>query len=194
MPDWASGFDVRDPRRMQFRRQGLAGYRPHPGPAPARPARGHSSLRRTLLSQRTSFPTSLPGSSSPGLQSTRHDQQQPIEVSFIVPDSPITKGLARLDYDQGGTLQQQRRPPARYGNSLGTGSPNRKAQRQKRRTSISSLCGRTTTATAPRSLRRRSGTMIRPCLILRYLDLVTRGLLWSCGKLNDDYLKPVARK
>ena len=28
----------------------------------------------------------------------------------------------------------------------------------------------------------------------RYLDLVTRGLLWSCGKLNDDYLKPVVRK
>ena len=25
----------------------------------------------------------------------------------------------------------------------------------------------------------------------RYLDLVTRGLLWSCDKLNDTYLKPV---
>ena len=24
----------------------------------------------------------------------------------------------------------------------------------------------------------------------RYLDLVTRGLLWSCDKLNDSYLKP----
>ena len=24
----------------------------------------------------------------------------------------------------------------------------------------------------------------------RYLDLVARGLLWSCDKLNDDYLKP----
>nr|AIA93105.1 CAZy families CBM32 protein [uncultured Pirellula sp.] len=23
----------------------------------------------------------------------------------------------------------------------------------------------------------------------RYLDLITRGLLWSCNKLNDDYLK-----
>ena len=23
----------------------------------------------------------------------------------------------------------------------------------------------------------------------RYLDLVTRGLLWSCNKLNDTYLK-----
>jgi type 1 glutamine amidotransferase len=23
----------------------------------------------------------------------------------------------------------------------------------------------------------------------RYLELVTRGLLWSCDKLNDDYLK-----
>ena len=22
----------------------------------------------------------------------------------------------------------------------------------------------------------------------RYLDLLTRGLLWSCDKLNDDYL------
>jgi type 1 glutamine amidotransferase len=24
----------------------------------------------------------------------------------------------------------------------------------------------------------------------RYLDLVTRGLLWSCDKLDDKYLKP----
>jgi hypothetical protein len=24
----------------------------------------------------------------------------------------------------------------------------------------------------------------------RYLNLVTRGLLWSCDKLNDTYLKP----
>ena len=28
---------------------------------------------------------------------------------------------------------------------------------------------------------------------VRYLDLVTRGLLWSCDKLNDTYLKPVAK-
>ena len=28
----------------------------------------------------------------------------------------------------------------------------------------------------------------------RYLDLVTRGLLWSCGKLDAKYLKPVASK
>ena len=27
----------------------------------------------------------------------------------------------------------------------------------------------------------------------RYLDLVTRGLLWSCDKLNDTYLKPVPK-
>jgi len=28
------------------------------------------------------------------------------------------------------------------------------------------------------------------CADPRYLDMVTRGLLWSCDKLNDDYLKP----
>jgi len=27
----------------------------------------------------------------------------------------------------------------------------------------------------------------------RYLDLVTRGLLWSCNKLNDQYLKPAKK-
>jgi type 1 glutamine amidotransferase len=27
----------------------------------------------------------------------------------------------------------------------------------------------------------------------RYLDLVTRGLLWSCDKLNDKYLRPAAK-
>ena len=27
----------------------------------------------------------------------------------------------------------------------------------------------------------------------RYLDMVTRGLLWSCDKLNADYLKPQAK-
>ena len=28
----------------------------------------------------------------------------------------------------------------------------------------------------------------------RYLDLITRGLLWSCGKLDSGYLKPVTAK
>lgn len=28
------------------------------------------------------------------------------------------------------------------------------------------------------------------CADPRYLDMVTRGLLWSCDKLNDEYLKP----
>ena len=28
----------------------------------------------------------------------------------------------------------------------------------------------------------------------RYLDFVTRGLLWSCGKLDKEYLKPTAEK
>jgi type 1 glutamine amidotransferase len=27
----------------------------------------------------------------------------------------------------------------------------------------------------------------------RYLDLVTRGLLWSCGKLDQGYLKTSAK-
>jgi len=27
----------------------------------------------------------------------------------------------------------------------------------------------------------------------RYLDMVTRGLLWSCDKLNDTYLKPTPK-
>jgi hypothetical protein len=27
----------------------------------------------------------------------------------------------------------------------------------------------------------------------RYLDLVTRGLLWSVGKLDEAHLKPAAR-
>ena len=40
------------------------------------------------------FPNVTPWFEFTGLQSTRHDQQQPIEVSFIVPDSPITKGMA----------------------------------------------------------------------------------------------------
>ena len=28
----------------------------------------------------------------------------------------------------------------------------------------------------------------------RYLNLVTRGLLWACGKLDDNYLKPGPKK
>jgi hypothetical protein len=28
----------------------------------------------------------------------------------------------------------------------------------------------------------------------QYLDLVTRGSLWACGKLNDEYLKPQGKR
>ena len=118
-----------------------------------------------------------------GMQTTGHGAQLPIEIHFTDKESPITKGIERLDDDPRRACTTT--SPTNRCRPLTLLPPARKA-----RTRRSSL-GRTNTTARPKSSARRSATTMKPVADPRYLDLVTRGLLWSVGKLDDAHFKAV---
>jgi type 1 glutamine amidotransferase len=128
-----------------------------------------------------------------GVQSTGHGPQAPIDIQFLVRDHLITWEFA--DWT---TINEEL-----YNNSAGK-----------------LLATATALARGKQTARSKDGKEIRGDHIVawtndyrgtkvfattlghnnqtvgdsRYLDLVTRGLLWSCGKLNDDHLRPLVEK
>ena len=125
-----------------------------------------------------------------GLQSTGHGPQLPIDIKFSAAESPITKGLT--DWL---TSNEEL-----YNNSEGKLLPTASALAQGTQTirnkegeakSVESVVVwtnlyRKNTKVFATTLGHNNQTVSDP----RYLDLATRGLLWSCDKLNADYLKP----
>ena len=116
-----------------------------------------------------------------GIQSTGHGAQLPIETSFLENDHAITKGLS------GWTTG----PEELYNNIkvLPTATPLARGKQ---------VAGARTSDFVVVWANDYGGTRVFSTTLGhnnqlvgdgRYLDLVTRGLLWSCGKLNDDYLK-----
>jgi hypothetical protein len=115
-----------------------------------------------------------------GLPSTGHGAQQPIEVTYVDKESPITKGLA--DWT---TINEEL-----YNNSMGklldTAHALAKGKQGKNDSVITwtnTYMGKTKVFAT--TLGHNNATVADA----RYLDLVTRGLLWSVDKLNDTYLK-----
>jgi len=117
-----------------------------------------------------------------GLQSTGHGRQAPISIGFVAPDHPVTHGLA--DWT---TINEEL-----YNNSenklLDTASSLAAGQQEgaKDAAVVWTNSYREKTNVFATTLGHNNDTVGDA----RYLDLVTRGLLWSCGKLNDTYLKP----
>ncbi len=135
------------------------------------------------------YPEVTPWFEFTGLQSTGHGPLKPIDISFAKGASPITEGLG--DWT---TINEEL-----YNNSAGK------------------LLGTATALAGGKQLvPRKDGTQVTAEAIVvwtnkyntntrvfgttlghandtvgdaRYLDLVARGLLWSCDKLNPTYLK-----
>ncbi len=123
-----------------------------------------------------------------GLQTTQHAAQEPISISFLASDSPITQGMANWK-----TIREEL-----YNNYTGklldTATPLARGRQttwdRKRRPTTSDFVVAWTnnyhgTKVFATTLGHNNETVSDP----RYLDLVTRGLLWSRGKLNAQYLK-----
>jgi hypothetical protein len=124
-----------------------------------------------------------------GLQSTGHGPQSPIDISYLQDASPINEGL-----DNWTTINEEL-----YNNSVGKlldtataiarGKQTAKNRQGVETTSESFIVWtnnyRDTARVFATSLGHNNETVADD----RYLDLVTRGLLWSCDKLSDDYLK-----
>uniref|UniRef100_A0A7C2P3N2 ThuA-like domain-containing protein n=1 Tax=Schlesneria paludicola TaxID=360056 RepID=A0A7C2P3N2_9PLAN len=192
-PNWAAGFDavihdectsdVKDlaviDRILEPHRQGLPAVLLHCG----------------MHSYRSEgYPKAVtPWFEFTGLQSTGHGPQTPIAVRFVNEGHAITRGLSgwttineELYNNSEGKLLDTATALARgvqtFKNRQGEEITNdfvvawTNAYRDKTRVFATTLGHNTQTVADP-----------------RYLDFITNGLLWSCDKLNEDYLKKTNR-
>jgi type 1 glutamine amidotransferase len=191
-PEWAAGFDViihdeccSDVKDLAIIDRILAPHR-HGLPAVILHCGEHCYRSQ-------GFPKAVtPWFEFTGLQSTGHGPQLPIEISFVATDNPISKGIANWT-----TIKEEL-----YNNSEGHLLDTASALARGRQTVT--RFGREThpdfavvwtnnyrgTKVFATTLGHNNVTVSDP----RYLEMVTRGLLWSCGKLNESYLKPGPRK
>jgi len=128
------------------------------------------------------FPDVTPWFELTGMQSTGHGAQLPIEIHFIDSESPITKSLKDWTTIHEELYNNSAGKPLDTAHALATGAQgtNRTivawTNEYKGKTKV--FC---TTI----------GHNNETCADPRYLDLVTRGLLWSVGKLDDAHFKAV---
>lgn len=119
-----------------------------------------------------------------GLQSTGHGPQEPIAITFTAKDSPITKGLA--DWT---TIKEELYNNIQIltGKELAKGKQITKGKDGATKETETVVAW--TNEYGPKKTRVFSTTIGHNNATVedaRYLDLVTRGVLWSAGKLNDD--------
>lgn len=190
--DWAKGFDVvvhdeccSDVKDIKTVEQIL---QPHRAGLPA------VILHCGMHSYRTEgYPKNTPWFDFTGLASTGHGPQVPIDISYVNEDSPITKGFKNwktvneeLYNNSAGKLHETALP-------LAVGKQMWK-QKDGSDASAEAICAWTNTYNGKTkvfatTLGHNNATVGDD----RYLDLVTRGLLWSVGKLDDAHLKPAKK-
>jgi type 1 glutamine amidotransferase len=124
-----------------------------------------------------------------GLQSTGHGPQAPIDVMFIDQENPITQGMSNwitineeLYNNSAGKLLDTAKALAR-------GKQTAKNKQKVEVTSESTVVWTNLYGDKTRVFATTLGHNTKTVADPRYLDLVARGLLWSCDKLNDDYRK-----
>jgi type 1 glutamine amidotransferase len=112
-----------------------------------------------------------------GLQTTGHGAQEPIAITYVDKDSPIAKGLPEWT-----TIKEEL-----YNNITGkvleTAHPLARGQQGKAETVVTwTNTYNKNTRVFCTTLGHNNDTVADD----RYLDLVTRGLLWATGHLSDD--------
>jgi type 1 glutamine amidotransferase len=185
-PDWAAGYDVviHDEcssgvtdkavidRILAPHRAGLPGVLLHCG----------------MHSYRSEgYPGVTPWFEFTGLQSTGHGPQAPIDISFTKSAHPIVKGLSNW-----ATIKEEL-----YNNSAGklldSATPLARGRQTTRKngeqTSSDYVVAWTNDYRGTKVFATTLGHNNETVADARYLDLVTRGLLWACDKLQPDYLK-----
>ena len=123
-----------------------------------------------------------------GLQSSAHNWQKPIAISIVDKDHPVTQGLA--DWT---TIQEELYNNINIlgGHPLAMGTQQQKQQDGSLKDQPYVVAW-TNDFNGTRIFSTTIGHNNETVADARYLDLVTRGLLWSANKLNADYLKPYA--
>lgn len=191
-PDWAKGFDVvvHDECSSDVKDLGVIEriLEPHRNGLPAVVLHCGMHCYRSK-----GWPKAVtPWFEFTGLPTTGHGPQQPIAVAFVDRASPITRGLK--DWT---TINEEL-----YNNSSGKLLDTAHALVRGKQT-VRTKGGKEVTndyvvawtnlykgkaKVFATTLGHNNATVANP----RYLDLVTRGLLWSVGKLDKDHLRPTA--
>jgi type 1 glutamine amidotransferase len=190
--DWAKGFDVvlhdecsadvKDPKIVERI------LKPHKDGLPAVVVHcGMHSYRSE------GYPKATPWFEFTGLATTRHGPQAPIDVTYVDKESTITKGLEgwktvneELYNNESGKLHETAQPIAK-------GKQTFKSKDGKERTDESVVAWTNTYNGKTRVFGTTLGHNNDTVGDARYLDLVTRGLLWSVNKLDEAHLKPAKK-
>ncbi len=138
------------------------------------------------------YPKVTPWFEFTGVQSTGHGPQEPIAITFADKDNAITKGM-----DDWTTIKEEL-----YNNSSGKLLDTATALARGKQTYKSGDKEITADAVVIWTNDYRKKTKVFATTLghnndtvadKRYLDLVTRGLLWSVGKLDEAHLKPAKK-
>ncbi len=192
-PDWAKGYDViihdecsSDVKDLDYVRNILAAH--HAGiPAVNLHCAMHSYRVGEFRKQVE------PGSPDAlwfdllGIQSNAHGPQLPIQVTIADAGHAITKPLSGWTTVNEELYNNIKVFPTAIPLMKGKQIIKQKDGAEKEVESVvtwGNLYGKTRVFNS--TLGHNNATVGDP----RYLDMVTRGLLWACGKLNDTYLKP----
>jgi len=174
--DWAKGYDViihdecsADVKEMSYVQNVLA---PHKAGVPAVNLHCAMHCYRTGTDDWFDFI---------GLRSSGHGPQKPIEISFIDRDHPVTKTLENWT-----TINEELYNNLKVYDSA---RPLARGRQGNADTVVVWTNDYGKTRVFNTTIGHNNATVGDP----RYLDLVTRGLLWSCDKLNDTYLKPAPK-
>lgn len=174
-PDWSKGFDVvvhdecfSDVKDKDFV---LGILKPHRAGLPA------VNLHCAMHCYRVSFDEFKDWFEFTGLDTRGHGAQLPISLTFVAPNHPITKGMA--DWT---TIKEELYNNIKVGDTV---TPLAYGAQGKDKNLIAWVNDYHGTRVFSTTLGHNNETVGDA----RYLDLITRGLLWSVNKLNGDYLK-----
>ena len=127
-----------------------------------------------------------------GLQSTGHGPQEPIALSFFEQTSPITKGMSdwtTVKEELYNNIQILTGKPLVRGKQIAHVKSKDKDGKETISDKETETVVAWTNEYGPKKTRVFSTTIGHNSATVedaRYLDLVTRGVLWSAGKLDDD--------
>ena len=120
-----------------------------------------------------------------GLQSSGHGPQTPIDIVFVDTTHPITKTLT--DWT---TINEELYNNVKLFDAHPLARGKQKVKHGNQEVVEDVVVAWTNESVGARSFSTTIGHNTETVADARYLELVTRGLLWACDKLNDEYMQP----
>jgi type 1 glutamine amidotransferase len=128
-----------------------------------------------------------------GLASTGHGPQEPIEITYVDKESPITKGLEGWKTVKEELYNNSAGKLLETAQALAKGKQVYKTNDGKEKVDESIVAWTNTYNGKTKVFATTLGHNNDTVGDNRYLDLITRGLLWSVGKLDKEYLTPAKK-